>query len=327
MNGFTKKSVGTLTLGEKLKKLRLDRRMALNEASRITRIQTKYLEYLEEGAYDKLPADVYVRGFLRSYADFLGVDEQILLKLYEKEKEIKKNIEQDKKGPDSAKKPLNISSFVFTPKKIAVIAVAVFGLFGIFMLYREIGSFSDAPRLVIISPEDNTETFEAVITVEGFTDGDASLFINNQSVLVGDDGKFREDLTLQAGLNSINIRAVNKFEKASEKNLAVQSKKEEEVFETVMPENQPETAAQKISLEVKVDPGPVWLSVEADGNTVFSGTMLSGAVQTFSAQDRFSISSGKGDATFLVFNGKDIGALSSEPRAVKEATFDRNTKY
>jgi len=95
-SGFTKKRVGTLTLGEKLRKLRSDRRMSLNEVSRVTKIQIVYLERLEEGMYDKLPADVYVKGFLRSYAEFLGVDEEILVKLYEKEKGIKKNLEKRK---------------------------------------------------------------------------------------------------------------------------------------------------------------------------------------------------------------------------------------
>ena len=88
MNGFIKKSVGTLTLGEKLKKLRSERRMSLSEASRFTRIQIKYLEYLEDGLYDKLPANVYVKGFLKSYAECLGVDENNLLRMYDKESEI-----------------------------------------------------------------------------------------------------------------------------------------------------------------------------------------------------------------------------------------------
>ena len=72
MNGFTKKNIETLTLGEKLKKLRSERRISLGDVSRNTKIQIKYLEFIEEGAYDKLPADVYAKGFLKSYAEFLG---------------------------------------------------------------------------------------------------------------------------------------------------------------------------------------------------------------------------------------------------------------
>ena len=100
MNGFIKKSIGTLTLGEKLKKLRSERRISLSEVSKHTRIQVKYLEYLEEGQYEKLPVDVYVRGFLKNYADFLAIDANVLIRLYEKEREIKKNLEKGKKGEE-----------------------------------------------------------------------------------------------------------------------------------------------------------------------------------------------------------------------------------
>ena len=72
--GFVKKSVGTLTLGEKLAKIRKDKRLSLNEVSRLTGVQTKYLEFLEWGEFEKLPADVYVKGFLRSYADSFQLD-------------------------------------------------------------------------------------------------------------------------------------------------------------------------------------------------------------------------------------------------------------
>lgn len=236
MNGFTKKSVGTLTLGEKLKKLREDRRISLNDISRLTKIQVKYLESLEKGDYDSLPADVYTRGFLKSYADFFGLDERIFLKLYEKEKGIKMNLEKNKKDPPAKKKPVNISSFVFTPKKIVTLAVIVLILFGAFLLYREIGTFSSAPRLVILSPKDNSETNSNSIHVEGITDKDATLFINGQPILVGDDGKFVENLALQFGVNSINIKAVNRFEKEASNTLTIKSDYQPSV--PVSPDNQ-----------------------------------------------------------------------------------------
>ena len=108
MNGFTKKRVGTMTLGERLRALRSEKRMNLSEVSRATRIQIAYLGYLEEGAWNKLPPDVYTKGFLRSYGDFLGVDGEILIKLYEKEKGIHKNLEESKNPRiEKPKKPIN----------------------------------------------------------------------------------------------------------------------------------------------------------------------------------------------------------------------------
>ncbi|MEK9174337.1 MAG: helix-turn-helix domain-containing protein, partial [Patescibacteria group bacterium] len=63
---FTRKKIQSLTLGEKLQKLRGDTHVPLTEVARSTRIRVRYLEYLENGEYEKLPADVYVRGFLRN---------------------------------------------------------------------------------------------------------------------------------------------------------------------------------------------------------------------------------------------------------------------
>lgn len=335
MRSFTKKSVGTLTLGEKLKKLRSERRMSLGEASRQTMIQVKYLERLEEGAYDKLPADVYVRGFLRSYAEFLGVGEKILLRMYDKEIGIRKNLDSRKAPKIEKRENISVSSFVFTPRMLAagVAFLLVFGSF--FYLYKEIGSFASTPRLVIISPDKNYVTDGNSITVEGVTDRDAKLFLNGQPILVNDDGKFREGVTVQSGTNVINIRAVNKFDKEAAETLNVQSNFQDKTNteNSSSPDGQGGDAIQNISdrkglsMEVKVDPGPIWVSVEVDGNLVFSGTMLTGATQSFTADGKIVINSGKGNATFVKFNGKDIGALSNEAKAVRGVTFTSDTKY
>ncbi|MFA6047923.1 MAG: RodZ domain-containing protein [Parcubacteria group bacterium] len=333
-SGFTKKRVGTMTLGEKLKKLRADKRISLGEISRVTRIQIIYLESLEEGDYNSLPADVYVKGFLRSYADFMGVEEKALVKLYEKERGIKNHLERSKNPQKEKKKePISISSFVFTPKKIVLVSSVLLVFLGVFYLYREIGSFADSPRLLILSPQANAAVDGNSVTVEGVTDKDAKLFVNDQPILVNDDGKFRETITMQPGVSTINVKSVNKFDKESVASVTVKSGSGEEVAGEMDVNGNGENNTDgsknndEINMELRVDPGPVWLSVEADGSLVFSGTMLTGATQTFKGNDKIVINSGKGNATFLKFNGKDIGPLSQDPGAVRGATFNKDTKY
>ena len=328
MNGFTKKTVKTLTLGEKLKKLRNDKRTSINEASRFTKIQPAYLEYLEEGLWDKLPADVYVKGFLRSYADFLGVDEKILIRFYEREKEIRANLKKDKKNDSKKEKPINISPFIFTPKKIFFTLIIFLVLSGLFLLYREINSFANAPSLIILSPQDNTQVSGNSVYIEGVTDKDAFLYINNQPILVGDDGRFRENLTLQFGLNIIDIKSINKFKKETIESLNIQSDFREQTDNDSEMEKKDENnpTEKKIKIEIKVEPGPVWINVEADDNIVFDGTMLSGAVQIFEGNEKIIVNSGKGKATFIKFNGQDLGSLSPDSGAIKGVTFTPETK-
>ncbi len=332
-SGFTKKSVGTLTLGEKLKKLRSDKRMSLGEVSRATRIQVKYLEYLEGGNYESLPADVYVKGFLRNYGDFLGIDEEILVKLYDKEKGIRKNLEKNK-HPEKFKetiKPVNISSFVFTPKKAAFILVAFIVVATLTYLYRELGTFADEPLLVVLNPQTDTEINGNAVFVEGKADRDSKIFINNQPVLINDEGIFREEVTLKEGLNVIRVRSVNKFNKEASETLTVQAVFEEEKKpEENKNENQEASENmkenEKINIEIWVNPGPVWLMVEADGEQVFSGNMLSGAVQSFKAEEEITVNSGRGNATFVKFNGQEIGALGDSSNPVKEKKFNKEAE-
>ncbi|KAB2897450.1 MAG: hypothetical protein F9K40_12885, partial [Kofleriaceae bacterium] len=55
------------------------RGLTREHVARVTRIQLRTLERLEEGRFDELPADVFVRGFIRNYARCVGlsVDEAL----------------------------------------------------------------------------------------------------------------------------------------------------------------------------------------------------------------------------------------------------------
>ena len=318
-----------MTLGEKLQSLRSERRISLGEVSRSTMIQIKYLEYLESGNYDKLPVDVYVKGFLRGYAEFLGVDENVLIKLYEKEKGIRKNLEKVSEKKPRKKESINTATFSITPKWIAIFLIVITVLGGVYYLYREVGNFANAPKLVILNPEQNSIENVSSIVVDGVTDKDAKVFINNKPVLVSDEGRFNEDLALQFGNNAINIKAVNRFDRVSTQNIMVQSTYKMESDEQQIDEQSlslVELGQDDITIEVSVDPGPVWISVESDGNLVFSGNLLSGSTQNFTAHEKIVIDSGKADATRVKFNGNDVGVLGDKPEAIKGVVFDKNTK-
>lgn len=230
MNGFIKKNIGTLTLGEKLKKLRSEKRVNLNDISRFTKVQVKYLESLEEGRYDELPADVYIKGFLKSYADFFGLNEKVLIRLFEKERGIKNNLAKNRKEKKNKKEtgPISVSFISLTPKKIALGFIFVLAIAVVVFIYKELGSFASVPELVILTPENNSQTESNSITVSGMTEKDARLFINGQPILVNDEGKFLENVILQSGSNTINIKSVNRFNKEKQETLVVNSTVQEE---------------------------------------------------------------------------------------------------
>lgn len=61
-------------VGRVLERARKDRGLSLEEAERATKIRKRYLVGLEDDDYTVLPDAVYARGFLKTYANFLGLD-------------------------------------------------------------------------------------------------------------------------------------------------------------------------------------------------------------------------------------------------------------
>ena len=66
-------------IGDTLREARERRGLTIEQAAQETRISPRFLEALEAEEFDALPAPVYVRGFLRSYANYLRIDPQPLL--------------------------------------------------------------------------------------------------------------------------------------------------------------------------------------------------------------------------------------------------------
>jgi hypothetical protein len=64
-------------IGNSLREARVRQQLELGEVELATKIRSRYLRALEEESFDALPAQTYVKGFLRTYADYLGLDGQL----------------------------------------------------------------------------------------------------------------------------------------------------------------------------------------------------------------------------------------------------------
>jgi hypothetical protein len=73
---------GPVSLALWLRAGRVQRGMSLDDVAKITKIQPRILERLEAGRLDGLPAEVFVRGFIRSVARCVGLDEREALRRY-----------------------------------------------------------------------------------------------------------------------------------------------------------------------------------------------------------------------------------------------------
>ncbi len=335
MVGFSKKKINSYTLGEKLKRIREDMRISLAEIAKATKVKQSYLEKIEAGDFDNLPPDVYVKGFLKSYAGYLGVDDEEVVQQYKKECGIKDCMKKIQTMPQ--KKKLNFPSITVTPRFFTTAFVVLVVLGGFFYFYREIGNFSQDPRLIIMQPVGDLSIDNGTLDVVGITDKDSKVFINNQPVFVNERGEFKENLGLQNGLNNIVVKSISRFDKEIEKIFNISANYEiqvaegsenhqEKIMGAMDEKSDAEIGSGKVKIEVRVEEFPVWVSVKIDDKDVQSGTMLPGSVQIFEAEEKIAVTSGKANKTFIKFNGQDIGVLGDEPGVIRDVIFNKNTK-
>ena len=69
-------------IGNSLREARLRQGLEFPELEQATKIRGKYLRALEQEEFEQLPGPTYVKGFLRSYAEYLGLDGQLYVDEY-----------------------------------------------------------------------------------------------------------------------------------------------------------------------------------------------------------------------------------------------------
>lgn len=267
--------------------------MSLLEISKATRIQVKYLEALESGDHRDLPAEVYVRGFLRSYARYLGLEDDAFVKLYDKEKHIRTHL--GKETPVAERKAIQLkNAWVITPRTGALITIGLI-LAGTFVyLFGELRSFVAEPHLAIMSPASGLVTSEGSVTVTGKTDRGAQVTLNNEPVFVNNEGDFQEMLTLQPGPNTIRILATNRFDKTKETVLFVENT-------TPIPEPNTEEEAAPLEFVMKGSKEIAKVVLELDGVVVWNGPWPAGKEERLTVKESFKLTTSDPQITLLGF--------------------------
>jgi cytoskeletal protein RodZ len=195
-------------IGETLKTARKKKNVSLLEAEEETKVRVKYLEALEEGRYEILPAKVYTVGFLSKYAEFLEINKEPLIKQFMAERGsdgyLKKLVPERK-----IKEPL----FSITPKIVIGFGVVVAVLAILGYIFFNVHEFNSPPALEISSPSTEEVIHAEEVAIIGKTDGSTTLYINNQTVPIDANGNFNQIVKLSQGLNSFEIKSINQLNK------------------------------------------------------------------------------------------------------------------
>lgn len=193
------------SLGENLKHFRQEANLTLDDLAGKTKIQTKYLERLENEEFSKLPGPVYVQGFIKRWAAACSADsETLLLQFYRENKPFVTDIHDTKLTPVSS------SKFVITLRHLVVVlGVIILSVLGIYF-YQNQQEVVRAPQVEIVQPaEFNSAVEDETITIRGTSENVRAVTVADDPVEIADDGSFQYTYDLRAGLNTILIRAVS----------------------------------------------------------------------------------------------------------------------
>jgi len=200
-----KKITETESWGKKLLQARILKNLSLEEVSKKINIRPEYLKALEEERFERLPAGLYGKNYIREYSNFLNLNTKEIL--HDWDEQVLSGSPED----PFSRKILAKHKFIIFPKLIKNLliigAIAICFLYLIFYFKRIILP----PNLIITQPGGSLAIKESSILIAGETETEAEVRINGEIVLNNDNGKFSQTINLKKGLNNIIIKAKKKY--------------------------------------------------------------------------------------------------------------------
>lgn len=292
-------------LGHILREARETKGFTLTEVQEKIRINSRFLQALESGEYERLPTPVHVRGFLRNYARFLGLDPQPLLDRYELSRNNRPVPVVANKEVDAFATPLPLRDDqpFFDPVNVEVDA-------------RQRRSPESALRLVIIA---------ALI-------GFLYLLGNRFIPLFLGDGDGTEALTegITAAIQDITGREQETAgpepgeEVPIDSGAIITSTSRNNVDLTLAGTAAPTptrpslpAVMEVIHLEIQIDER-TWMEVTIDGDIVFSGIAVKDLTFEWEAQEEARILTGNAIGVFVTINDIPLGRLGGRGESKEE---------
>jgi cytoskeletal protein RodZ len=120
-------------IGSTLREARMRARIDISEVEVGTKIRAKYLRALENEEWDLLPGPVYVKSFLRTYGDFLGLDSRLLVDEFKRRYERPSDHDvramattaRERDRRSSSRRPSRIAGALLTPRAVIGFALIV----------------------------------------------------------------------------------------------------------------------------------------------------------------------------------------------------------
>ena len=303
--------------GSYLKRERESRGVPLEEISGATKIHIRFLKALEENSFDQLPGEVFIKGYIRSYANIIGSDVEELLNIY------KESVEFNKQENC----PQETASFKTQPKTFLayglLILVAAGFLFGVGVLIKNgIGDSSGK------SEEKNVPLLQiqaGAANQEPSVSSSSDLF---EEPPVEENVDAQEEDSADLGIPELSIQ-INPSGKPARKE-DVDEKKVSPPQESIALTTQTTSVSQpdlesqnpadiekslKLSIHVKEIS---WFNMTIDDLREEDFILPAGTSKTFWGNEAIRLTIGNKTGVELVLNGKAITLPESEDKVVKD---------
>ena len=310
-----------ITAGEVLKNKRESLGRSLDQVSSDTKIQKRFLSYIEENKFSYFDSEVFLTGFIKIYAKYLGLDTNKILALYRRSNpSTEKSKSVRKKETTKKKELLNKKKFSFksiNPKTLATIIISIFSLSIIGYIGFQIYRFQTPPNITISQPTNEAEVNQEDIVVKGRVDYDTVVEVNDKPVDVDENGNFEKEISLREGSNLITVRARKNRNNTLETVETIRVRyivKEDAIEEEDEGE---EEITNLLTLEI-VD-SPVWIRLDLDNENQLSQVVEPSELE-YTFFDNMYIITGRVNNTNIYWNNEIVEWKPTQRTGVAELT-------
>jgi cytoskeletal protein RodZ len=295
-----------LTVGQILRKAREQKNVSIQDVAHITKIKQDYLEKLEKNEFTGFVSSTFIKGFIRSYANYLELETENLVALYRRQVG-----EEEKPIKADDNKRIKTEGFVVTPIHIIGTGLVVFFVGLIAYLINQFYQLQQPPRLEFASPaQQQVETTAKNFEVKGFTEEQVIVTFNGSQVQLKPDRTFSIVTDLKPGENVLTFEAWKQFseDKKTKKTFVVkyndgtaQSNTPTVAGTNTNTQNNPAPAESTFAV---TSTDEAWIQVVADNIQQAVGVVPKNYNREFKTKTTFYVTTGKPRQTKLILNGE-----------------------
>jgi len=286
-------------LGNVFRNAREEQGISLKEANWRSRIHPNVIDDIENGVFDRL-GKVYVKSFMKKYADFLGIDADDVIRKYEEltvsgevaprqeeleqpilEKAVIDTSSHDEVIPEQK----NVEDLVVREEKMIMARNAAIALAGILLLFFVIGRVRSCSRARSARQARKKEAVVFAISKK-------------------DEVK---EVVPQPAPEKVIIVEKPAVQEKPEKVIEEVKEKPAEKEEAVSPQpvaSEEDASPLDVTLKAR---GDVWIQVFENGKTIYVGTLHNGDSKTLTVEEALTVWTGKGEYLDFVVDGQDLG--------------------